>query len=517
LSDPRAIAQRATLNRGIDKGATIANNTSATSPEINNLFSILESVRTRVTPEEFHKFMGKNELYLFPILKPFGYLGSRARAEGTIKDFDRAFFNRQGKIRDISSLTRITTTFPPTPPYDKYFRQKMWESAANDPIAAAVIGSGAAISSTVGALFGFEQDPEKAAGAGEGISNLAHAAGSLYSPHPVNEMVSAESEKEDRMREENEIEQRIREAAERKVRISEERIREVRTRQDRLREERVRNQEIHDSWQPAEGPKITSEGTELDLEIERLRGVESRMVKERIEALQTLKKVGKSSPKATSTPPSSTPPSSTPPSSTPPSPTIHPAGTAGTGGIDTISAKRYSDGTTYVTITGKLLQGLERGAPTTPNFNKDLPSGKDIDLIDYEVAHLWGPGFGDEAFDGMMYAPKEVNQIWQNKKIETRLRQLRDLAASEGATIQLSASAESYPLETWRGHQILKEVTYHFEIKFSDGRPSELIAEVNIEIPSPKMENGKGKVSGKPIPSVRGGSAVDWVLDLAHH
>jgi|SRR5215831_16605504 len=118
--DARAIEQKGKgdSNRGIaDKAETIvyrisgpsvsqtAQTNPETNPEINNLFMALSSMRTKASPEEFHKFMGKNELYLFPKLKPFGYQGSKARAEDTIKDFR----NWQKIIRDVSSLPGVQT------------------------------------------------------------------------------------------------------------------------------------------------------------------------------------------------------------------------------------------------------------------------------------------------------------------------------------------------------------------------------------------------------------------------
>jgi hypothetical protein len=101
--------------------------------------------------------------------------------------------------------------------------------------------------------------------------------------------------------------------------------------------------------------------------------------------------------------------------------------TAGAGGIDSIAflkepgdpESRYS-----VKITGKLQEGLYRGAGKAPagkikapNFNRSgkLISNKEAGLdSNWENLHLWGPGFGDEAAAGMMKGPKKVNQWYQN-------------------------------------------------------------------------------------------------------
>ena len=123
--------------------------------------------------------------------------------------------------------------------------------------------------------------------------------------------------------------------------------------------------------------------------------------------------------------------------------------TAGTGGIKEIKAERDADGSITVQITGEVKPPIPR-----VNFNAKVPSGKEIGLPGYDVAHLWGAGFGDEAFDGMMYAPKEVNRILQNEGIEGRLREYVKVS---GGTLVLQATAESYPRNTWRGHDVLKE------------------------------------------------------------
>jgi hypothetical protein len=178
--------------------------------------------------------------------------------------------------------------------------------------------------------------------------------------------------------------------------------------------------------------------------------------------------------------------------------------TAGTGGISEIWAHRDPDGSLSFIISGELKDPLDRDSPSTPNFNRRLPSGGEIRLPRYDIAHLWGPGFGDEAFDGMMYAPQEVNRVLQRHGIESRLYELRALARTRGATIQVRAQATSYPLRTWRGHQMLKSAHYHFEVRYPDGT-REVIGEVDIQVPRPSS-------SGQPSIDVTGGSAQVWSL-----
>src|SRR4051794_10333839 len=105
--------------------------------------------------------------------------------------------------------------------------------------------------------------------------------------------------------------------------------------------------------------------------------------------------------------------------------------TAGTGGIRRITGRHMADGSQMIEILGDLLPPITPRA-AAPNYNRRLPAGRAIGLPDYEIAHLWGPGFGDEAWDGMMYAPREVNQEWQNQQVERLLRDLRGMAGAGG-------------------------------------------------------------------------------------
>ncbi|XYI02101.1 RHS repeat domain-containing protein [Sorangium sp. So ce1128] len=146
-----------------------------TNPEINNLFRGLAAARTNVSAEEFHKFVSKNDQQLHGLLHPFGYQGSRAKAEASLRDFDRAYATWQKIVDSAGSSPGAAAPAPQQG--DGEARKKMWEVAARDPVAAAFIGSGVFISATVGRLFGFEQDPETAAAGGEATSALVHAAG----------------------------------------------------------------------------------------------------------------------------------------------------------------------------------------------------------------------------------------------------------------------------------------------------------------------------------------------------
>lgn len=492
-SDPRAIGMEKRLTE-----KTLAG-TRATGSETNNLFIALDSVRSRVSPEEFHTFMGKNERYLFPLLHPFGYRGSRARPEGTVKDFDNTYSTWNSIMKNTSSsLVSIGPPAPSSSKSDAYYRQKMWETAAGDPIAGAVIVSGAIISGTIGRLFGFEQDPKRAAAAGEGISNLANAGGSLNAPHPVNEMARAQTEQQQKERA-----SRVRlQGSKDPTRVEGEPLdRGVENKpQDRGVENRIDGPQWFTVGPPMERKRSGSVKSGL-------RSLPSESVPQStVGPPKKQKRSGsvKSGPRSQAS--ESAPQSTNAPVVKSGNVNID-TSTARTGGIETISASLQSNGSRVVVISGKLLPPLNRRDPRTPNFNRGWIQASDIGLVDYEILHLWGPILGDEAWEGMMYGPKGFNAL-QSKTIELRLHELRGLAARDGATIELRATAVSYPLMTWRGHPILKEVRYDAEVKFSDGS-RQVIGNFEIEIPPP---NSLGRVSGEPEISVRGGSAGVWSL-----
>jgi hypothetical protein len=104
-------------------------------------------------------------------------------------------------------------------------------------------------------------------------------------------------------------------------------------------------------------------------------------------------------------------------------------------------------GARTVEIEGKLLTPVKDRPRNAPNYNenqvwKDLRD--EMGLKGYEAAHLWGPGFGDEAAAGMMLAPHDVNQIWQNHGAESFLRGLADQAREVGGQVRVTARATSH-------------------------------------------------------------------------
>lgn len=84
----------------------------------------------------------------------------------------------------------------------------------------------------------------------------------------------------------------------------------------------------------------------------------------------------------------------------------------------------------------------------------------------YEAAHLWGPGFGDEAAAGMLWAPKDVNQNLQNGFAEKFARDLqREVESGVG-------HAQKTPLKGLRFETLEEAQTYldRWEERWADTR-----------------------------------------------
>ena len=182
---------------------------------------------------------------------------------------------------------------------------------------------------------------------------------------------------------------------------------------------------------------------------------------------------------------------------------------AGTGGIDRITARTTRGGELTVKIEGVLLPDrLTRnpanvGGNTTlaPSFNAAGPSnqfrfeemeirGPKGEPVTMQRAHLWGPGFGDEAAAGMFLAPSKVNLEWQNQMAERYLRDLATRAGAKGGFVRLEATATSWgkdvSLSVGRtGEKFLKQVQYKIELHMPGKKVR--TATVTLNVPKPPI------------------------------
>jgi Bacterial toxin 4 len=196
-----------------------------------------------------------------------------------------------------------------------------------------------------------------------------------------------------------------------------------------------------------------------------------------------------SPPGAPATPP--TPP--TPPHIIPVSPNMNiGADTAGTGGITAISGFRAQDGSQQISIDGRVLPSL---GDSRQGFETNLVHGDDIGLGHYHLAHLWGPGLGDEAAAGIWLAPRTINTSVQ-RRVETQLEGLARVANSQGGRLTLRVTGATHPSAevpaNLRAHDFLAEVKYQFTVEIPGTPPAS--GEVTIRIGAPP--NGRLELLG---------------------
>ncbi len=187
--------------------------------------------------------------------------------------------------------------------------------------------------------------------------------------------------------------------------------------------------------------------------------------------------------------------------------------TAGTGGIQKIEEKYDALGVRSTTIEGELKPGMNR--MLAPNFNRawkrsdladqiasSLIARKNMDQAaarqaadalagNYEAAHLWGPGFGDEAAAGMLWAPIDVNQNMQNRFAELFARDLQK-AVNSGGKVTITATSIPFDSETLiknglpANAKFLEHAEYKIAVEMPGKPPMEVRITVTAGVPGPK-------------------------------
>jgi len=203
-----------------------------------------------------------------------------------------------------------------------------------------------------------------------------------------------------------------------------------------------------------------------------------------------------------------------------------------TGGILEARALKFDDGSVEFEMAGTVRESIailrgdielqELGIKHKGlDYSKDLPPAggkvyKGISLSGYDRAHLWGPGFGDEARAGIMYAPAEFNRSWQNNHIEDRIRVAAERVRAEGGEFILKVKARSYApeepflksvLRNKDQEFLLKEIKYEIEVRNADGTVRGT-ATIEFDIPPP------GKV-GTIEPNIMGADLLPAVSEFA--
>jgi hypothetical protein len=167
--------------------------------------------------------------------------------------------------------------------------------------------------------------------------------------------------------------------------------------------------------------------------------------------------------------------------------------TAGTGGIRSINKGADVDGLYEVTIEGELKDPIPR--EQAPNYNASDklidPEGPGLDPKAWEKSHAVGPGFGDEAAAGLMEAPKDMNQLFQNRGVEGWMRDLYQLVKTRGGKVTYKVSVAPWKFPTpagWSptsGAEFLRSASYRVQVEFPGAVSQPPAIEISIDTAAP--------------------------------
>lgn len=186
-----------------------------------------------------------------------------------------------------------------------------------------------------------------------------------------------------------------------------------------------------------------------------------------------------------------------------------PGETAGRGHISRVATTVGAGGEVTAGVVGQLAPGMNRR--TAPNFNRTmtpvgaLPVAVAHFVQGYRWAHLYGPGFGDEAHTGLMLASQHVNNELQSRGrvygIEGYARQIRQLVTRLGGRVGVEVVGTSFrdpppgvpqPIT----QPLLREVTYTFHIVNAADEAIRfrwpVVASITCAPPLPNGTGGRG-------------------------
>lgn len=161
------------------------------------------------------------------------------------------------------------------------------------------------------------------------------------------------------------------------------------------------------------------------------------------------------------------------------------------------SAGRKNDGGTILSESrqpgGGWLIKVKLGAPSKrKGYERVLFPGVQVGLKGWQRAHASGAVFGAESKRGIYYAPEEVNQEFQNKGVETHLR---DFYGQKADDVDLVVTVSVKPHE---GTSRLKEVTYRLEAQRPDDAKPTRLYEASIEVED-KRDNPKVVINAEQL------------------
>ncbi|MCE7004734.1 polymorphic toxin type 4 domain-containing protein [Kibdelosporangium philippinense] len=129
-------------------------------------------------------------------------------------------------------------------------------------------------------------------------------------------------------------------------------------------------------------------------------------------------------------------------------------------------ARPNEDNSVTVRATGEIEDAIARA--DAPGYENYTEPGSQVGLPDYQRAHMWGPGFGDELADGIMMAHRDVNLKLQNSSIERAIRELHTIAQAQGCRVVVSVEVTSHPRVPGEP-VLLAEAHYRVSLQAPDG------------------------------------------------
>jgi hypothetical protein len=167
--------------------------------------------------------------------------------------------------------------------------------------------------------------------------------------------------------------------------------------------------------------------------------------------------------------------------------------TAGTGGITRVESRNLAGNARSYRIDGEIRDSLVREGPAppgrtgAPGFEAELPSVGEIGRPNYRRAHQWGPGWGDEARAGIMYAPESVNNrlqsLGQGRGIEGWIAGFHKKVKPLGGRVRVSTVTESYPRANANDPLFLKSAQYEVVVEVPGQPPRSYRAHIEVDPP----------------------------------
>lgn len=118
---------------------------------------------------------------------------------------------------------------------------------------------------------------------------------------------------------------------------------------------------------------------------------------------------------------------------------------------------QFSERTFKDALGSTVIQSRLQAASPREGFEKQFFRGIEVGLAGWERSHSQGGGTGHESASAIRYAPREVNQAFQNRGIERYLRELVKLKPAD-TELWLTTVTSTHP-RTLR----LKEIQYRVD------------------------------------------------------